>query len=135
MRQNYSLPFLSYVQRSVRFPHLVLSLCALCVLCGELSAQDFKKVHDGVEYAQVDHKIGTDPVRINLLRLDLTKVRLDVHHAMDAAIGTEKTSSIANRHGAVAAINSGFFRLDTSIFAGDAAGFLMIDGRIWSESL
>jgi exopolysaccharide biosynthesis protein len=96
-------------------------------------AQDFKTVHDGVEYAQVTRKIGEDPVKINLLRLDLTKVRLDVHHAMDAAIGTEKTSSIAARHGAAAAINAGFFRLDDSIFAGDSAGVLKIDGNLWSE--
>ncbi|MGB7209359.1 MAG: phosphodiester glycosidase family protein [Pyrinomonadaceae bacterium] len=99
-----------------------------------LHAQDFKSIHDGVEYAEVNHKIGNDSVKINLLRLDLTKVRLDVHHAMDAAIGTEKTSSIATRHGAVAAINAGFFRLDTSIFAGDAAGILKINGEEYSES-
>lgn len=96
-------------------------------------AQDFKSVHDGVEYAQVTRKLGEDPVKINLLRLDLTKVRLDVHHAMDAAIGTEKTSSIAIRHGAVAAINAGFFRLDTSIFAGSAVSFLMVDREILSH--
>jgi hypothetical protein len=53
---------------------------------------------------------------------------------MDAAIGTETTSSMANRHGAFAAINAGFFRLDKSIFAGDAAGVLMIDGKLLSES-
>ncbi|MEJ7848773.1 MAG: phosphodiester glycosidase family protein [Pyrinomonadaceae bacterium] len=99
------------------------------------SAQDFKAVHDGVEYAEVTRKLGDDPVKINLLRLDLKKVRLDVHHALDAAIGTETTSSIATRKGAVAAINAGFFRLDTSVFAGDAAGLLMIDNKIWSEAL
>ncbi len=114
--------------------HLVFALCALCVLCGKASAQDFKTVHDGVEYAQVSKEISGLNVNINLVRLDLTKVRLDVVHAMDAAIGTEKTSSIATRHGAVAAINAGFFRLDTSIFAGDAAGTLIIDGRLLSES-
>ncbi len=106
----------------------------LCVLCGQLFAQDFTTVHDGIEYAELTRNIGNDPVKINLLRLDLKKVRLDVHHAMDAAIGTEKTSSIATRHGAVAAINAGFFRLDNSIFAGDAAGILMIDGKLLSES-
>lgn len=53
---------------------------------------------------------------------------------MDAAIGTEKTSSIAMRHRAVAAINAGFFRLDKSQFAGDIAGILMIDGKLLSES-
>lgn len=113
---------------------LVLLVCALCASVVNITAQDFKTVHDGVEYAQVVHKLGIDPVKINLLRLDLKKVRLDVHHAMDAAIGTEKTSSIATRHAAVAAINAGFFRLDTSIFAGDAAGTLMIDNQLLSES-
>lgn len=113
---------------------LFLLLCVLCVLCVSISAQDWKTVRDGIEYAEVTRKISGLKVNMNLLRLDLTKVRLDVVHAMDAAIGTEKTSSIAARHGAFAAINAGFFRLDTSIFAGDAAGALQIDGRMWSES-
>lgn len=112
----------------------ILLLSVLCVSVVRTSAQDFRTVRDGVEYAQVEHKLGSEPVKINLLRLDLTKVRLDVHHALDAAIGTEKTSSIAMRHNAVAAINAGFFRLDTSIFLGDAAGALKIDGVIFSES-
>jgi exopolysaccharide biosynthesis protein len=118
----------------VKFALLVSSLCVLCVSVVNLHAQDFKTIHDGVEYAEVNRKLGDDPVKINLLRLDLTKVRLDVHHAMDAAIGTEKTSSIATRHRAVAAINAGFFRLDKSKFAGDAAGVLKIDGKLFSES-
>src|SRR5215204_5883179 len=106
----------------------------LIIFCFSISAQDFKTVQDGIEYAELTREIDKLPVRMNLLRLDLTKVRLDVVHAMDAAIGTEKTSSIAARHGAFAAINAGFFRLDTSIFAGDAAGVLMIDGKLLSES-
>ncbi|MBK9153204.1 MAG: phosphodiester glycosidase family protein [Chloracidobacterium sp.] len=114
--------------------YLVSILCVLCALCGYSLAQAFKQVHPGVEYAQVEHKLGDDPVKINLLRLDLTRVRLDVHHALDKAIGLETTSSIATRKGAVAAINAGFFRLDKSEFAGDAAGALVIDGIIWSES-
>jgi exopolysaccharide biosynthesis protein len=119
----------------VKFALLVSSLCVLCASVVNLQAQDFKTIHDGVEYAEVNRKLGDDPVKINLLRLDLTKVRLDVHHAMDAAIGTEKTSSIATRHRAVAAINAGFFRLDKSQFAGDAAGLLMIDGKLLSEGV
>lgn len=113
---------------------LVSFLFVLCASVVNFHAQDFKTIHDGVEYAQVNHKLGDDPVKINLLRLDLKKVRLHVRHALDAAIGTEQTSSIATRHGAVAAINAGFFRLDTSMFAGDASGLLMIDGRLLSES-
>lgn len=113
---------------------LVLVLWALFVFSGESLAQGFKLVHPGVEYAHVDHKIGSDPVKINVLRLDRLKVKLDVVHAGNAAIGLETTSSIAKRRGAVAAINSGFFRLDKSPFAGDAAGVLMIDRALLSES-
>lgn len=100
-----------------------------------ISAQDFKTIQDGIEYAEMTRGTKDAPIRVNLLKLDLTKVRLDVVHAMDAAIGVEKTSSIATRHGAVAAINAGFFRLDNTIFAGDAVGVLMIDNRLISESV
>jgi len=97
-------------------------------------AQEFRLVHDGVEYAEVTRTIVGQPVRINLLRLDLAKVRLDVIHAGNSVIGTEKTSVIAANHQAVAAINAGFFRLDTSVFAGDPAGIFQVDGKLLSES-
>ncbi len=116
----------------VRF---IITVLAFSFLCVSISAQDFKTLKDGVEYAQVRREFSGKDVNINLLRLDLRKVRLDVHHAMDEAIGTEKTSSIAARKKAFAAINAGFFRLDTSQFAGDSAGLLVIDGRFLSEGL
>lgn len=108
---------------------LLVTLCFVPAI----RAQDFKTVHDGIEYAEVTREISGKVVKMNLLRINHAKVRLDVVHAMDAAIGLEKTSSIATRHGALAAINAGFFRLDSSIFAGDAAGALRIDGRNYSE--
>lgn len=119
---------------SVRPTRLIFALCVLCASVVNIFAQEWKTVADGVEYAQVRREFSGKPVNINLLRLDLKKVRLDVHHALDRAIGTEKTSSIATRHGAFAAINAGFFRLDSSAWAGDSAGVLMIDGQLWSES-
>jgi exopolysaccharide biosynthesis protein len=103
-------------------------------LCLPISAQDFRAVQDGIEYAEIKRTIDKKPVKINLLRLDLTKVRLDVVHALDSAIGTETTSSMAMRYGAFAAINAGFFRLDKSIFAGDATGVLAINNDLYSES-
>lgn len=120
----------SFLNRKIRF----LFLGVLLVLCGSISAQDFKILKDGIEYAEVRREFSGKAVNINLLRVDLKKVRLDVHHAMDAAIGTEKTSSIAARHRAFAAVNAGFFRLDTSNFAGDSAGLMVIDGRLLSEA-
>jgi len=58
-----------------------------------------------------------------------------VHHAFEKAIGVEPTSAIAMRNGAIAAINAGFFRKDETPFSGDAAGALIIDGRVLSESV
>jgi hypothetical protein len=106
----------------------------LISFCFSISAQDFRAIRDGIEYAETTRGTKEAPVHINLLRLDLTKVRLDIVHAMDSAIGVEKTSSIATRYGAIAAINAGFFRLDKSIFAGDSAGILQINGKLLSES-
>ena len=106
----------------------------IVLLSVSISAQDFKIIQDGIEYAEMTREIDKQPVKMNLLRLDLAKVRLDVVHALDAAISTETVSSMSARHGALAAINAGFFRLDKSIFAGDASGVLMIDGKLLSES-
>ncbi len=109
---------------------------AVCLLLATTAwTQDLKTVADGVEFAETEQRLSGEPVRIFLLRLDPAKVRLDVHHAGDAAIGTETTSSIARRHHAIAAINAGFFRLDSSEFAGEAAGVLYIDKKLLSESL
>lgn len=105
----------------------------LIFLCFSINAQEFKTIQNGIEYAEMTRESDNTTVKINLLRLDLTKVRLDVVHALDAAIGTELTSSMAKRHGAIAAINSGFFRLDRSIFAGENVSSLMIDGKLLSE--
>lgn len=114
-----------------------VSICVylwLIFLVFSINAQDFKTIQDGIEYAEMTREIDKTPVKMNLLRLDLTKVRLDVVHAMGSAIGTETVWSMAKRHGAIAAINAGFFRLDKSIFAGDAAGVLIIDREVYSES-
>ncbi|MBX3281329.1 MAG: phosphodiester glycosidase family protein [Acidobacteria bacterium] len=121
----------------MKFPFVrsdALAAVLLAVLAGFATAQDFKEVHPGVEYAKLSRIVDGKNVNFNLLRLDLKKVRLDVVHAMDSAIGTEATSSLVRRHKAVAAVNAGFFRLDNSIFAGDAAGVLQIDGKLLSES-
>lgn len=96
-------------------------------------SQEFTTIADGIEHAKFTRKIKDEPVNVNLLKLDLTKVRLDVVHALDAAVGLETTSSIATRHGAIAAINAGFFKM-TGLYNGDASGVLQIDNELLSES-
>ncbi len=59
---------------------------------------------------------------------DPTPLRLEIALAQDKVLEKEKTSEIAQRKGAIFAVNAGFFAQD-----GDPLGTLMIDGRILSE--
>ena len=97
----------------------------------------WRAVVPGVEHAALQRTTDAGgqaigPFAINALRLDLSQVRLDVVHAMDEAVGLETTSSIAERFGAIAAINGGYFRT-TGTYRGDSTGTLQVDRTILSE--
>ena len=66
------------------------------------------------------------------LRIDPRQAELQIVHALDRAVGLETVSSLAARHGAIAAINGGYFRT-TGTYRGDSLGALMIDGELLSE--
>jgi exopolysaccharide biosynthesis protein len=92
----------------------------------------------GVEHLQLTRgfksdKDATGPWFINMLRIDLSKARLRLVHAMDEAVGLETVSSMAARHGALAAVNSGYFRTNGT-YRGDSIGIDVLDGKILSES-
>lgn len=100
-------------------------------------AVSWRTVTAGVEHAQFVRSTdaagaAAGPWSINALRVDLSRVRLDVVHALDEAVGLETVSSIAQRRGAIAAINGGYFRT-TGTFRGDSTGTLQIDGTVLSE--
>ena len=97
-------------------------------------AQDFKTVKDGVEYADFYKETKDGPVRGNLLRLDLSKVRLDVVHARDMVVGVETTSELARRYGALAAINTGFFKIHVGAVSGVPVGIMRINGIDYTDS-
>ncbi len=72
------------------------------------------------------------PWMIHVLEADPKLIDIRVAHAYDAAIGLETTADLAERHGALAAVNGGFF-LMTGLLAGDSQGTLVMDGRVLSE--
>ena len=72
------------------------------------------------------------PWMIHVLEADPKLIEIRVAHAYDAAIGLETTADLAERHGALAAVNGGFF-LMTGLLAGDSQGTLVMDGRVLSE--
>lgn len=118
--------------------HSAIILFTVVFVCSlSLSAQEYRTITDGVEYAQFIKQVRLNdtvslPTLVYVLRIDGTKASLKLAHAKDAAIGVETTSHIAQRYGALAAVNAGFFGMK-GLFAGDASGILKIDGKLLSE--
>jgi exopolysaccharide biosynthesis protein len=120
-----------------RFALMLVALVAAVVATAQPAPFVWRPVVAGVEHTQFtrstaasDPSVG--PWSVNALRLDLSQVRLDVVHALDEAVGLETVSSIAERRGAIAAVNGGYFRTAGS-FRGDSTGTLQIDGTLLSE--
>jgi hypothetical protein len=95
-------------------------------------------ISSGVDHLQITRGNKSDkeamgPWFINMLRIDLRKARLRMVHALDEAVGLETTSSMAARYGALAAVNSGYFRT-TGTYRGDSVGIEVLNGKILSES-
>ncbi len=94
-------------------------------------------IASGVEHLQItrgykSEKEATGPWFINMLRIDLGRARLKMLHAMDEAVGLETVSSMATRYGALAAVNSGYFRT-TGTYRGDSVGVEVLNGKFLSE--
>jgi len=70
-----------------------------------------------------------EPMAVRLLQLDPHRVDLRAALANDEVMGTEIVATIAERHGAIAAINAGFFLPN-----GDPAGVFTLSGRLVSDT-
>lgn len=79
----------------------------------------------------VEDSVG-DRWTIKALLIDSKLARLRLGQAMDEIAGAEATSSMAERHGALAAVNGGYFRT-TGIVRGEPVGVLTIGGKLLSE--
>jgi exopolysaccharide biosynthesis protein len=105
---------------------------------GQSSGLRSEVIAPGIEHVQItrgytSEKEATGPWFINLLRIDLSRARLRMVHAMDEAVGLETVSSLAARYGALAAVNSGYFRT-TGTYRGDSVGIEVLNGKLLSES-
>ncbi|MDX2437006.1 MAG: phosphodiester glycosidase family protein [Acidobacteriota bacterium] len=86
----------------------------------------------GIQETVQDLTHPSGPWRIHVLEADPKKIDVHVAHAYDAAIGLETTTELAQRRGALAAINGGYFQME-GLLAGDSLGALRIDGTLLSE--
>lgn len=120
----------------------VLGICALLIAASPSYSQGqpdarWELVAPGIEHTKLNRGSKSDkepagPLVINMLRIDLSKARLQMVHAMDAAVGLETVSSISTRYGALAAVNSAYFRT-AGVYRGDSVGLGMLNGRLLSE--
>ena len=122
--------------RPIAFVTLFALVAAWSVAAQQGAAVSWRSVAAGVEHAHIVRTSTAGDagglLSIHALRIDLARARLDVVHALDSAVGLETVSSMAQRHGAIAAVNGGYFRT-TGTFRGDSTGTLQIDGRVLSE--
>jgi exopolysaccharide biosynthesis protein len=94
-------------------------------------------VAPGVEHIEIRRGdftpgVPTDRWTIHVLILDPSRVRLELGLAMDEGVGVETVSSLAARHGALAAVNGGYFRT-AGLFRGEPAGLRVFAGKVLSE--
>jgi len=73
---------------------------------------------------------GVGPIAVSLLRLDPTRVWLASALSNDRVLDAEPVDGIAARHGAIAAINGGFFNRDN----GEPTGLLKVGGELVSDA-
>jgi exopolysaccharide biosynthesis protein len=91
----------------------------------------------GIEHVEIrrgDFSVESNANRwmIHALIIDPQRARLRLAQAMDEVAGAETTSSMAARHGAIAAVNGGYFRT-TGAAKGEPVGMLSIAGKLLSE--
>ena len=92
-----------------------------------------ERVADGILLYRLDDPALLNPpgpVAVQALRLDPAKVRLEMGLADDRLPAREAVPDIANRRGAVVAVNAGFFALAD----GSPAGFLKSRGTVIGRS-
>jgi hypothetical protein len=116
---------------------LLLGAVAAAFAAGPPDVRKAEQVAPGVEHVEIrrgDFGRGLGPDRwiIHVLVCDPAKVRLGLGRANDRGVGTETTSAIARRRGAVGAINGGYFRTDGP-YRGEPAGILITAGKVLSE--
>ncbi len=89
-----------------------------------------ERIADGVQLYRLDDETlltPPGPVAVQALRLDPGEVTLEIVRAAAEGVPVETVPSIAARHpGTVAAINAGFFSLQT----GTPTDFLKVDGEV-----
>lgn len=114
----------------LRFVAVWLLLLAVSVPAQQSALGPAQQVADGVLLYRLDDPAllsPAGPVAVQALRLDPRIVTLEIGRAINVEPARETVEAlVARRPGAIAAINAGFFSLET----GKPTDFLKMDGRV-----
>lgn len=80
-----------------------------------------------------EHRTIAGPLSIHILEVDPRLLRIESVRALDDGVGRETVSSIAQRKGALAAVNAGFFRIGGR-YDGEPDGILEIQRQWFSDA-
>lgn len=99
-------------------------------------SRQHETIAPGIEHTEIKRgnfaDAGKERWTIHVLTVNPKHARLQLAQAMDEIAGAETTTSLARRHGALAAINGGYFRTD-GIVRGEPVGLLVLAGKLLSE--
>jgi exopolysaccharide biosynthesis protein len=121
----------------------LLLTAALTVLlplgCSCLSEQNNfvweKQVIPGIKYSHLKKITGFGPLHVHILKIDLKNSKISVKPELAKGVigNLEKTSDIAARNNAVAAINGSFFETRKKLHL--PIGLMIIDGQVVNKSI
>jgi hypothetical protein len=120
-------------RRCVALLGVALACIAGCRTADHRGLEDRREVARGVEwFRSTDTSLvnGAGPIAISLLRLDPRHVRLTSALSGNTVLGAETVAEMAARHGAVAAVNGGFFNREN----GEPVGLLKVGGELVSDT-
>lgn len=128
--------FLEGLRRAVRRRHAVQCIAGLC-LPGIAAAQHYPGISydpptllaPGVRYLHA--RDASVPWQIDIIELDLANPNVELVPVLRQSAGvTEKTSAMAARVGAVAAVNGGYFTAATA----SSLSYVKIDGAVLGQN-
>jgi exopolysaccharide biosynthesis protein len=94
-----------------------------------------KQIVPGIDYSYLKKFTRAGPLHIHILKIDLKNAKINVRPSLAKnVIGKlERTSSIAKRNNAIAAINGSFFEARKKLHL--PIGFMVIDGQVVNKSV
>ena len=93
------------------------------------------QIMPGITYSCMSKFAGTGPLQIHILKIDLNNEKVNVKPCLAKGVigNLERTSSIALRNNAIAAVNGSFFETRNKMHL--PVGFMIINGQVVNKSI